>query len=136
VVGQRMASRTNIEALIQLTFNVGLEIHQEIGPGLIESVYERVLADRLFQHGVKVDRQQPVHVNIYGKRYADAFRYDLLLNDVLLVEVKSLEKLGPIHRKQVLTYIRLMNLPFGLLLNFGCGMFKDGMQRIANERHQ
>lgn len=125
----------NIEALIQLTFNLGLEIHRDVGPGLIESVYERVLADRLTQNGVKVDRQMPVHVDIYGKRYDDAFRYDLLLNDVLLVEVKSLEKLGPIHRKQVLTYIRLMNLPYGLLLNFGCAMFKDGMQRIGNDRH-
>lgn len=125
----------NIEALIQLTFNLGLEIHRDVGPGLIESVYERVLADRLSQHGVKVDRQKPVHVDIYGKRYDDAFRYDLLLSNILLVEVKSLEKLGPIHRKQVLTYIRLMNLPFGLLLNFGCAMFKDGMQRIGNDRH-
>lgn len=125
----------NIEALIQLTFNLGLEIHRDVGPGLIESVYERVLADRLSQHGVKVDRQKPVHVDIYGKRYDDAFRYDLLLNNVLLVEVKSLERLGPIHRKQVLTYIRLMNLPYGLLLNFGCAMFKDGMQRIGNDRH-
>jgi len=124
----------NIEALIQLTFNLGLEIHRDVGPGLIESVYERVLADRLSQHGVKVDRQKPVHVDIYGKRYDDAFRYDLLLNDALLVEIESLEKLGPIHRKQVLTYIRLMNLPFGLLLNFGCAMFKDGMQRIGNDR--
>lgn len=125
----------NIEALIQLTFNLGLEIHRDVGPGLLESVYERVLADRLTQNGVKVDRQKPVHVDIYGKRYDDAFRYDLLLNDVLLVEVKSLERLGPIHRKQVLTYIRLMNLPYGLLLNFGCAMFKDGMQRIGNDRH-
>lgn len=125
----------NIEALIQLTFNLGLEIHRDVGPGLIESVYERVLADRLTQYGVKVDRQKPVHVDIYGKRYDDAFRYDLLLSDILLVEVKSLERMGPIHRKQVLTYIRLMNLPFGLLLNFGCAMFKDGMQRIANDRH-
>jgi GxxExxY protein len=130
-----MRCQTDIEALIQLTFDVGLEIHQDIGPGLIESVYERVLADRLAQHGVKVDRQQPVHVDIYGKRYDDAFRYDLLLDDILLVEIKSLEKLGPVHRKQVLTYIRLMNLPFGLLLNFGCAMFKDGMQRVKNDRH-
>ena len=131
-----MERHANIETLIQLIFNIGLAIHQDIGPGLIESVYERVLADRLAQHGIKVDRQQPVHVDIYGKRYDDAFRYDLLLNDILLIEVKSLEKLGPVHRKQVLTYIRLMNLPYGLLLNFGCAMFKDGMQRVKNDRHQ
>jgi GxxExxY protein len=130
-----MPRHADIETLIQLVFDVGLAIHQDIGPGLIESVYERVLADRLAQHGFKVDRQQPVHVDIYGKRYDEAFRYDLLLNDVLLIEVKSLEKLGPVHRKQVLTYIRLMNLPYGLLLNFGCAMFKDSMQRIRNDRH-
>jgi iron complex transport system substrate-binding protein len=130
-----MQSPVDLETLIQLVFDIGLEIHQDVGPGLIESVYERVLANRIANVGVKVDRQQPVHVDIYGKRYEDAFRYDLLLNDILLIEIKSFEKLGPVHRKQVLTYIRLMNLPFGLLLNFGCAMFKDGMQRIVNDRY-
>jgi GxxExxY protein len=124
----------DIEALIQLTFDLGMSIHQDIGPGLIESVYERVLADRLQQQQIKVDRQQPVHVEIYGKRYDDAFRFDLLLNDVLLVEIKSVEKLGPIHSKQVLTYIRLMELPYGLLLNFGSEVFRQGMRRIVNDR--
>ena len=130
-----MIKRDSIETLIQLTFDIGMSIHQDVGPGLLESVYERVLADRLQQHGVKVDRQQPVHVEIYGKKYDDAFRYDLLLNDMLLIEIKSLEKLGPVHSKQVLTYIRLMNLPFGLLLNFGSETFKQGMRRIVNDRH-
>ena len=130
-----MNSEADIEALIELTFNTGMKIHKDVGPGLIESVYERVLADHLQQRGIKVDRQQPVHVNIYGKRYDDAFKFDLLLNDKLLFEIKSIEKLGPIHRKQVLTYIRLMNLPFGLLLNFGSELFRNGMQRISNDRH-
>ena len=130
-----MQGQNDIEKLIQLTFDVGMAIHQDVGPGLLESVYERLLADRLQQHGVKVDRQQPVHVNIYGMRYEDAFRYDLLLNEMLLVEVKSIEKLAPIHSKQVLTYIRLMNLPFGLLINFGSEVFRLGMRRIVNDRH-
>lgn len=130
-----MQRQLDIETLVQITFDLGMSIHQDIGPGLIESVYERVLADRLQQLGIHVSRQQPVHVDIYGKKYEDAFRYDLLLNHLLLVEIKSLEKLGPLHRKQVLTYIRLMDLPFGLLLNFGCVMFKDGMQRVVNDRH-
>ena len=135
MLGPDVQSHETIKALIDLTFDLGMQIHRDIGPGLIESVYERVLADRLSQHGIKVDRQQPVHVNIYDKIYKDAFRYDLLLNKILLVEIKSLEKMGPVHRKQVLTYIRLMNLPYGLLLNFGCAMFKDGMQRVQNELH-
>jgi GxxExxY protein len=130
-----MQAKVDIEALIQLTFDIGMALHQDVGPGLIESVYERVLAERLQQCGVKVDRQKPVHVEIYGKRYEDAFRYDLLLNDILLVEIKSIEKLGPIHNKQVLTYIRLMNLRYGLLLNFGGEAFRQGMRRIVNERH-
>ncbi|MEQ1550998.1 GxxExxY protein [Sphingorhabdus sp.] len=130
-----MQGKQDIEALIQLTFDIGMTIHQDVGPGLIESVYERVLADRLQQLGVKVDRQKPVHVDIYGKRYDDAFRYDLLLDEILLVEIKSIEKLGPIHSKQVLTYIRLMNLRYGLLLNFGSEVFRQGMRRIVNDRH-
>ena len=129
-----IADRDNIRKLIDLTFDIGMQIHKDVGPGLIESVYERVLADRMVQLGVKVKRQQPVHVEIYDKKHEDAFRCDLLLNDTLLVEIKSLEKMGPVHRKQVLTYIRLMNLPFGLLLNFGCAVFSDGMQRISNDR--
>ena len=131
----RIQGQNDFEKLIQLTFDVGMAIHQDVGPGLLESVYERVRADRLQQHGVKVDRQQPVQVNIYGMRYEDAFRYDLLLNEMLLVEVKSIEKLAPIHSKQVLTYIRLMNLPFGLLINFGSEVFRLGMRRIVNDRH-
>jgi GxxExxY protein len=130
-----MHGQNDIEKLVQLTFDLGMAIHQDIGPGLMESVYERVLADRLQKNGVKVDRQQPVYVDIYGTRYDDAFRYDLLLNQKLLVEVKSIEKLAPVHNKQVLTYIRLMNLPFGLLLNFGCELFRNGMRRIVNDRH-
>lgn len=125
----------DIEPLIQLTFDLGMAIHRDVGPGLMESVYERVLADRLQQHGVVVDRQQPVPVKIYGTRYDDAFRYDLFLNKALLVEIKSVDRLAPIHNKQVLTYIRLMNLPFGLLLNFGCELFRNGMRRIVNDRH-
>jgi GxxExxY protein len=81
-------------------------------------------------------RQQPVSINIDGTSYDDAFRYDLLLDRMLLVEIKSIEKLGPVHHKQTLTYIRLMNLPVGLLLNFGCAMFKDGMRRVKNEQYR
>lgn len=130
-----MQGQNNIEELIQLTFDIGMVIHRDVGPGLMESVYERVLADKLEQRGVKIERQQPVHVDIYGVRYNDAFRYDLLLNKTLLVEVKSIEKLAPIHNKQVLTYIRLMHLQFGLILNFGCEVFRNGMRRIVNDRY-
>jgi GxxExxY protein len=129
-----MQNRDEIELLIKRTFDCGMSIHQEIGPGLLESVYERVLADRLQKHGITVERQKPVNIHIDGTFYEDAFRYDLLLNGILLIEIKSVERLGPIHTKQTLTYIRLMNLPFGLLLNFGCDLFKNGMRRIINDK--
>ncbi|MGL5837473.1 MAG: GxxExxY protein [Sphingorhabdus sp.] len=120
------------DELTAIVINCGLALHQQIGPGLIESVYEQVLTDRLTAMHLKVDRQKPVNIMIDGKTYPDAFRYDLLVEDLLLIELKSIEKLGPIHVKQTLTYIRLMNLPIGLLLNFGSETFKQGIRRVTN----
>lgn len=120
------------DELASTVIHCGLKLHTDIGPGLIESVYEKILADRLFRLGLKIDRQKPVTINIDGKTYPDALRYDLLVDDLLLIELKSIDKLGPIHVKQTLTYIRLMNLPLGLLLNFGSELFKQGIRRITN----
>jgi GxxExxY protein len=120
------------DELTGIVIKCGLSLHTQVGPGLIESVYEQVLADRLSNLGLKVDRQMPVNIIIDGKTYPEAFRYDLLVENVLLIELKSIEKLGPIHLKQTLTYIRLMNLPIGLLLNFGSDLFKQGIRRITN----
>ena len=118
-----------------LVLNSGLQLHRQVGPGLLESVYEDVLADRLANSGLKIDRQQPVNIVIDGKTYPQAFRFDILIEDRLLIEVKSIEKLGPIHISQTLTYIRLMNLPIGLLLNFGNETFKQGIRRVVNDRY-
>jgi GxxExxY protein len=115
--------------------NCGLQLHRDIGPGLLESVYEQVLADRLEALGLKVDRQQPVNIIIDGKTYPDAFRFDILVNGRLLIELKSVERMGPVHVSQTLTYIRLMNLPLGLLLNFGNETFKQGIRRVVNDRY-
>jgi GxxExxY protein len=123
-----------LEDLIQKTLDCGMQMHREIGSGLLESVYENILGDRLTRQGIRVDRQQPVDIRIDGSIYPNAFRYDLLLNNSLLLGIKSLEKLGPIHIKQTLTYIRLMNLPFGLLLNFGGETFKEGIRRVINPK--
>lgn len=127
-----MSKLERADQLTSIIIHCGLMLHQEIGPGLLETVYEQVFADRLIALGLRVDRQKPVSIIIDGKTYPDAFRYDLLVDNLLLVELKSIEKLGPIHLKQTLTYIRLMNLPIGLLLNFGGDTFKEGIRRITN----
>ena len=124
-----------IEWLATTVLNCGLQMHREIGPGLLESVYEDVLADRLQLVGLKIDRQQPVSIILDGKTYPQAFRFDILVNDMLLLEIKSVERMGPIHVSQTLTYIRLMNLPLGLLLNFGSETFKQGIRRVVNDRY-
>jgi GxxExxY protein len=123
------------ERLVTTVLTFGLQLHKDIGPGLLESVYEDVLADRLQSFGLKIDRQQPVNIILDGKTYTQAFRFDILVNDQLLIEIKSIERMGPIHVSQTLTYIRLMNLPLGLLLNFGNETFKQGIRRVVNDRY-
>lgn len=127
--------KERIESLASSVLNCGLQLHRDIGPGLLESVYEEVLADRLEMTGLKIDRQQPVNIILDGKTYPQAFRFDILVEQILLVEIKSVERMGPIHVSQTLTYIRLMNLPLGLLLNFGNETFKQGIRRVVNDRY-
>ncbi len=122
------------EKLTVIVLDHAMFLHKRIGPGIAESVYEELLFDRLTQAGLKVDRQQPVNLVFENKIYQNAFRYDLLVENILLIELKSLEVMGPVHIKQVQTYIRLMNLPIGLLLNFGCETLKQGIRKIYNKQ--
>lgn len=113
--------------------DVALRIHREIGPGLLESVYETILASKLAEMGYSVVRQQPIDIEFEGLRFAGAFRIDLLVDERLLVEIKSVERLLPVHGKQLLTYLRLTRQPVGLLINFGCETLKEGLKRIVND---
>jgi len=124
----------DIELLAKEAVDCGYQIHREIGPGLLESVYELLVARSLGKRGFRVTRQQPVSFSFDGMTFEDAFRADILVEGTLLIEVKSTEKTAGVHIKQVLTYLRLMKLPLGILMNFGQGTFKEGVQRIAN-RH-
>ena len=121
-----------IEELARLAIDCGFHIHRDIGPGALESVYEAILAAKLEQIGVGVRRQVILPIDYDGLVIADGFRIDLLLDDRLIVEVKSVEKLAPVHAKQVLTYIRLARQPLGLLMNFGGETFREGLRRIVN----
>jgi len=108
------------------------KLHTGLGPGLLESVYETVLAKGLERRGLRVERQKPISFEFDGMRFEDGFRLDLLVEGVVVVELKSVENLAPVHSKQVLTYLRLLDLPVGLLLNFGAATMKEGMHRIVN----
>jgi iron complex transport system substrate-binding protein len=121
-----------IEELASIAVDCGFHIHNELGPGLLETVYEAVLAQTLVQQGLAVSRQQPVPIEFRGLALPDAFRADLIIEGALIIEVKSVERNAPVHAKQLLTYLRLMKQPLGLLMNFGCETFRDGVKRVVN----
>ena len=109
-----------------------VHLHKELGPGLLESVYEILLAYRLRQAGLKVQRQVRVPIEFDGIQFDEGFRTDLIVNGKVIVELKSVENVHPAHKKQVLTYLKLTGLRLGYLLNFGAPMMKQGIYRIIN----
>jgi GxxExxY protein len=113
--------------------DAAIHLHKDLGPGLLESVYETVLAGVLSQSGLRVDRQWPIDIEYRGLRFPAAFRVDLLVEGCVVIEIKSVEQLAPVHGKQLLTYLRLLKQPVGLLLNFGGGTMKEGIRRVVND---
>ena len=112
--------------------DVSFHLHRELGPGLLESVYEAILAKELTSRGLCVERQVPVPIIYNGVQLDEGFRVDLMVERKLIVELKSVERLQPVHSKQLLTYLRLSGCRLGLLINFGENLLKDGLKRIAN----
>jgi GxxExxY protein len=110
-----------------------VRIHRRFGPGVLESVYEIVLASTLERQGLRVDRQRPISFIFDGIEFENGFRADLLVEECVIVEVKSIDRIAHVHPKQLLTYLRLMNLRVGLLLNFGAGTMKEGLKRVVND---
>jgi GxxExxY protein len=117
-----------------LIVQTAIELHRALGPGLLESVYEVLLAHRLRQKGLRVQRQVPVSIEFDGLRFEEGFRADLIVEGKVIVELKSVEQIHPAHKKQVLTYLKLTGLKLGYLLNFGAATMKDGIFRIINGR--
>ena len=113
--------------------DASLKIHRELGPGLLESVYEMVLARALERRGLPVERQKVIRFEYDGLVFDEGLRLDLLVDGCVVVELKSVERLAPVHHKQVLTYLRLLQLPVGLLINFGGATLKEGLHRIVNQ---
>ena len=107
-------------------------LHTDLGPGLMESVYEAVLARRLEQRGLRVERQKPISFEFDGMRFDEGFRADLIVEERVVIELKSVERLAPVHAKQLLTYLKLLDLPVGFVINFGAAHLREGLKRIVN----
>jgi GxxExxY protein len=104
-----------------------------LGPGLFESVYEALLALKLSEAGLSVQRQAPIGIEYEGVSLGEGFRADLRVENMLILEIKSIVRLAPIHTKQLLTYLRLLRQPLGLLMNFGGLTFREGIRRVVND---
>jgi iron complex transport system substrate-binding protein len=126
----------DIEGLAKTAVDCGFQLHDDIGPGLLETAYQAFLAASLAERGLRVEAQKPVPVAYRGLVVREAFRVDILVEGTLIIEVKSLERLAPVHAKQLLTYLRLMNQPLGLLMNFGADLFRNGLKRVINNRSE
>jgi len=107
-------------------------VHKALGPGLLESVYEVILARELQKRGLLVRRQLPVKIAYDGVVFDEGFRMDLLVENLVVVELKSQEQVAPVHKKQLLTYLRLADKRLGLLINFGEELIKNGISRVVN----
>lgn len=118
--------------IARIVVDAAFKIHKTLGPGLLESVYEAVLDFELRNRGLRVDRQVGLPVHYEGVKLELGFRIDLIIHDKLIIEVKSVEMLAPVHKKQLLTYLRLTDVRLGLLINFNVERIKDGIQRVVN----
>jgi GxxExxY protein len=122
----------NENELSKIILNIAFLIHSQYGPGLFESVYEELMFYELNKLGLKVKRQIPIPLVHESIKLEAGFRADLIAEDKVLIEIKSIECLAPIHYKQVTTYLKLSNIRLGLLINFNVALIKDGIQRIVN----
>lgn len=123
----------HIDEISAIVVDEAIAIHRELGPGLFENVYEAVLSGRLATRGLQVARQVPVPVIFDGQQFDVAFRVDILVEDRLVLEIKAVEQLSNAHARQLLTYLRLLKQPVGLLLNFSGATMKEGIRRLVND---
>jgi len=118
--------------IAKIVVDTAFQIHKRLGPGLLESVYEIVLAYELKKRGLKIERQAPVAIVYEDVKLDEGFRVDLIVEEKVIVELKSVEKVVPVHKKQLLTYLRLADKRLGLLINFGDELIRDGISRVVN----
>ena len=132
-LGEKLKKAAMTEnAIAKEIVDAAFRVHTTLGPGLLESVYDAVLAYELGRRGLRTVRQQAIPVVYESVRIDAGFRADLIVEDKVIVEVKSVEVLAPVHKKQLLTYLRLADKRLGLLINFQVALIKDGITRIVN----
>ena len=115
-----------------IVVDTAVNLHKKIGPGLLENVYEAIMMKLLFKRGLTVQRQVSVPIEFEGEQFDEGFRIDLFIEGKVIIELKSLEKITGIHKKQLLTYLKLTNTKLGYLINFGEELMKNGIIRIVN----
>ncbi len=125
-----------IDEVSSEVIGVAMSIHREIGPGLLESDYQAILAKKLLRLGYAIEVEKPLGFSFEDLEFPAAFKVDLLVDQRLVIELKSVERLQPVHAKQLLTSLRLMKLPLGLLINFGCETLKEGIKRAVNNHER
>ncbi|MGD9227583.1 MAG: GxxExxY protein [Desulfobacterales bacterium] len=118
--------------IAKLVVDAAYHVHTKLGPGLLESVYEVVLAHEIEKRGLAIKRQVSIPIQFDGLFFDEGFRADMVVEDSVILELKSIETVAPVHKKQLLTYLRLADKKLGLLLNFGAPLIKKGIFRIVN----
>ena len=116
----------------KIIVDTAIALHKELGPGLLETVYEVILSHELERRGLSVNRQVSIPIEYHGIKFDEGFRADILVENQVIIELKSVGSINKAHKKQVLTYLRLTGLKLGYLLNFGEALMKDGISRIIN----
>ncbi|PTX92259.1 GxxExxY protein [Verrucomicrobia bacterium LW23] len=122
----------NENQLAEVILDTAFELHTEVGPGMLESVYEVLLSHLLGKKGLIIERQRIVPFTFYGIHFEETFRADIIVNNLVLIEVKAVDALSPAHKRQVLTYLKLTGLKLGLLINFSKERLKGNFERVAN----
>ncbi len=118
--------------MAKVVVDSAFKVHTVLGPGLFESVYEVILVHELGKRGFFVERQKAIPVKYDGHTFNEGFKADIIIDNSVIVELKSIEKIAPVHKKQLLTYLRLADKKLGLLINFGSALIKDGIFRVVN----
>lgn len=127
-----LRNKLNENEISEIVVDVAFKLHSSLGPGLLESVYQELFVYKLKERGLSVESEIELPLVYEGKQFSSTYRIDILVEKLVIVELKSVENLLPVHKKQLLTYLRLTDLRLGVLINFGSALIKDGIKRIAN----